>query len=293
MKLFLITPIIFLVSTAIFGQTSVENDQDVITSREHFEFPIIQNEVDEFEGTSKLLVSRLESWVLRNGSTKADLSVGMIDDVFVLNYYGTENCLVQGESKISLLLENKEVVDLGYYGDIDCSSDFRKTRFLFVNPSYLDDSPSFSEINNLQESNIIKILSSPVSKIRVYSSNGYSEYETYDVIEHLESLLKRLEKNIQDSQDDFDREYYQEEYSEFVKNLENNNDGAIFYKIPYDHYVPMDMKDMESHISTYLEVTLDSFDSQKELQSYYEYYRGNTKFVLMDMIEVLQNELRK
>lgn len=293
MKLLLITTIIFLVNTALFGQTSVENDQDTLASREHFEFPVIQNEIDEFEGTSKLLVSRLERWVLKKGSTRADLSVSMIDDVFILNYYGTENCLVQGESKISLLLENKEVVDLGYYGDVDCSSDFKKARFLFVNPTYLDDKTSFSEINNLQEPTISKILSSPVSKIRVYSSSGYSEYETYDVIEYLENSLKRLEEKIQDSQDEYDKEYYQKEYSEFVKNFESNNNGAIFYKIPYDYYVPMDMKELESSISTYLEVTLDSFNSEKELKSYYEYYRGDTKFVLMDMIQMLRNEQQK
>src|SRR5690606_29843886 len=125
MKFYLFTSILFLIASPIFGQASLENNQNTAASRDHFSFPIVQNEVDEFEGSINLLVSRLENWVydkVNENGLGFDIALGSVDDLYILYYYGAHSCLKQGESKISLLLENGEVVELGYYGDIDCKS---------------------------------------------------------------------------------------------------------------------------------------------------------------------------
>lgn len=296
MKFYLFTTILFLITTPIFGQVSSETNQASANSRDNFNFPIVQNEVDEFEGSTKLLVSRMENWVydkVNENGLGFDIALGSIDDLYLLYYYGAHSCLKQGESKISLLLENGEVVELGYYGDIDCKSTVRKARFIFVSPTHLNSSLSIDDLVDLQEPNIEKILSSPVKKVRIYTTEGYSEYQTYDVKSYLENIRKWRENNINEAKDNFEKNFAKEQYSEFNEKYQSGEMGAIYYKIPYDNYTSLDMEDMESYNRIYLKTTLESYDESTDLKSYYGYFRGNTKYALMDMIRVLQNEDQK
>ncbi len=293
MKFYLFTSILFLVTAPLFGQI---NNQDTTVSRTHFNFPIVQSEVDEFEGTSKLLVSRLEKWVLDKVNENGlgfDIAVGSIDDLFILYYYGVKSCLKQGESKISLLLENEEVVELGYYGDIDCNSTVRKARFLFVAPEHLESPPSTSDLVNLQQSNIEKILTSPVNKVRLYATEGYSDFQTYEVNEYLKALRDWHERNMNEATTEIEKKVVEESYSEFTDDYQSGEIGALYYKIPYDYFIPLNMEDMETYSRMYLKTTLESYDENTDLKSYYGYFRENTKYVLMDMISVLKNEMQK
>lgn len=219
-----------------------------------------------------------------------DLSVGLIDSIFIFYYYGPANCLIQGESKISLLLENQEVIELGYYGDVDCNSKFRKKRFLFAGSQYLKNSIAISEIISIQNKSISEILSSPVKKVRIYSSEGYQEYEPYDVLEDLKRDIERLKNKSKTAKSNFEKKFYREKYSKVKLNFENGESGAVFYKIPYTYFLPMNEEDMSGTIKTILNVTIKGFDYSADLRNYYGFYRDHTKYALMDMIRVLQNK---
>lgn len=293
--IYILTLITVFFISPTFGQENLVNTVDSTTSRSSFIFPIVQNEIDSFDGSTRITASRLENWVLdklNESASGIDIAVGKINDLYILYYYGVHNCLVQGESKISLLLENKEVVELSYYGDIDCKSTVRKAKFIFVEPKSLNNSLSLDDLADLQEKNIKKIFSSPIEKVRISTTKGYSDYHSYEVLEYIENIRMWKENNINNARDDFEKSFDKKKYTEYNEKYQNEELGAVYYKIPYDYSLSLSMEDMESYTRTYLKTYLDDFDESINLKNYYGYFRGNTKFALMDMIKAIQNVSR-
>ena len=119
----------------------------------------MKNEVDEFTGK----VNKVLNWkeVAKNDIGKMHISLRYLDGAYMaLGYSGDVGC-VTSEGKIMIKLEDGEMVTLKNFGDIDCG-----------------DTPSF--LFDIFPEDITKLSSSPISKIRLYGSDAYSDLDPTD-----------------------------------------------------------------------------------------------------------------
>jgi hypothetical protein len=146
---------------------------------------IDRNENDEFTGTRIITTQygqdkspRAADKIATEHSvyTKAMYFKDESSEIYVINMFFITTidfgCLSKYDGKMMLLFDDGSTMTLTQTTDTDCSDN--------PSPGYLivsDEESKQTDWKETQKSNLKKIISSPVKKIRIYGSEGYYDYE--------------------------------------------------------------------------------------------------------------------
>lgn len=142
-----------------------------------FDCNIDMQKVDDFTGEK---IARTKE--LNIGKTKMNMpircAVARVNDqyIFYISAYLDLGC-ISSDDKVMVKFEDEEILTLYHVGDIDCSS--VNFSCVFVDGD-LDQYQDKNHLQDVQEANLDRFRTIPISKIRLDGSDGYHDFDVTD-----------------------------------------------------------------------------------------------------------------
>lgn len=185
----------------------------VIDSTEYtyFAFPIVYDEVDEFEGTNIIHTTRVDSWVKHPESgILASIWLTQLDDLLILNTLVGFNACVNEETNLKIRLKSNEIVELQSLNEIECKR-LKIIRY------------------QLDEESVSKIISSKVETVRFSTTEGKIDFKPQFAEDRYISSLEYHKQELNDPIiDKQSKSYHNEALEELEVDYRKGYKGNIY-----------------------------------------------------------------
>jgi len=163
----LLIPLLTVIPFMCFGQVTLQID-----------------EVDEFEGTLRKITKPSNCFKSEKTAGILYIGAGRVDDAVFISFTITEDlgCLSEYTGRAMLKLIDDSIVEITQITDTDCD-DIASARYVLLKRDEMND-PDFESI---MATNLKKLETIPIEKIRVYGSEYYSDYIPNDKFKDFDS----------------------------------------------------------------------------------------------------------
>lgn len=215
MKTNIFTIITFMLCFSLAVQAQLTSIFIDSVEYEYFNFPIVYDKVDEFEGTRIMHTSRID-WARSETGNYASIWVSRVDSIYILNILSGFEACIDDRNNLRIKLTTGEFIELISLNDINCTR-------LKIKKFMLDD----DSINS--------IIKSSVEIARISTSEGNVDYRPIFNRDILEFELGYHQNKLSVSNlTNRDKRYHKEQIEIIKKSFNGGYKGNPYFLVHID-----------------------------------------------------------